>query len=88
MTIKERLNYLNKVFTPDQISEIEQGLAAGIDISVYAKPCFLAIQMRQIRKALMEHLPIEAYARPEFDWFQLEEIRGGLHSFIDRKSVV
>lgn len=82
MTIKERLNYLNKVFTPDQISEIEQGLAAGIDISVYAKPCFLAIQMRQIRKALMEHLPIEAYARPEFDWFQLEEIREGLHSFI------
>ncbi len=85
MTVKERLNYLNKVFTPDQISEIEQGLAAGIDISVYAKPCFLAIQMRQIRKALMEHLSIEEYAKPEFDWFQLEEIREGLHSFVEVK---
>lgn len=85
MTIKERLNYLNKGFTPDQINEIEQGLDAGLDVSIYAKTCFLAIQMRQIRKALMENLPIKEYAIPEYDWFQLEEIREGLRSYIDVK---
>ena len=36
-------------FGIDQQQEIKEGLQAGLDVSVYAKPEFYAIQMRQIR---------------------------------------
>lgn len=85
MTEDERLNYIHEGFTPDQISEIEEGMKAGIDVSVYARRDFLAMQMRQIRKGLTDNLPMAAYAKPEYDWFQLEEIREGLSSYIDVK---
>ena len=65
-------------FTRDQIAEIEAGLKAGLDVSVYAKKEFLSIQMRQIRLGMQQGLAIEKYATPEYDWFQMEEIRNGL----------
>ena len=40
-------------FGIDQQQEIKDGLQAGLDVSVYAKPEFYAIQMRQIRLGLM-----------------------------------
>ena len=85
MTEDARLNYIHEGFTPDQISEIEEGMKAGIDVSVYARKDFLAMQMRQIRKGLTDNLPMAVYAKPEYDWFQLEEIREGLSSYIDVK---
>ncbi len=42
----------NVPFTPDQRQEIAEGTRDGLDVSIYAKPEFLAIQMRQIRKGL------------------------------------
>lgn len=37
-------------FDIDQQQEIKEGLQAGLDVSVYAKPELYAIQMRQIRE--------------------------------------
>ena len=67
----------------DQQQEIKEGLRAGLDVSVYAKPEFYAIQMRQIRLGLMAGLPVGIYASDKYDWFQMEEIRLGLEHKID-----
>ena len=77
-------DYLNTTeFSKDQKEEIEEGLLAGVDVSVYAKPEFLAIQMHQIRLGLEKKLPVEIYASKEYDWFQMEEIRIGLEERLD-----
>ena len=70
-------------FGIDQQQEIKDGLQAGLDVSVYAKPEFYAIQMRQIRLGLMAGLPVGIYASDKYDWFQMEEIRLGLEHGID-----
>lgn len=71
-----------KEFTPDQQREIEEGLDAGLDVSVYAKPEFLAIQMREIRLGMLQGLPVQRYAKAEYDWFQMGEIRTGLEKIL------
>ena len=70
-------------FGIDQQQEIKDGLQAGLDESLYAKPEFYAIQMRQIRLGLMAGLPVGIYASDKYDWFQMEEIRLGLEHKID-----
>lgn len=70
-------------FTTDQLKEIEEGRKAGIDVSVYENPGYLAIQMHEIRLGLLENLPVDIYAHPDFDWFQMEEIRKGLERKVD-----
>lgn len=70
-------------FTPDQQREINEGIEAGLDVTVYAKPEFLAIQMREIRLGMLQKLPVERYAKIEYDWFQMSEIRSGLNSNLD-----
>jgi uncharacterized protein (DUF342 family) len=65
-------------YTPDQRKEIDDGIAAGLDVSWYEKPEFLAIQMRQIRIGLADGLDVSQYADPAYDWFQMVEIRNGL----------
>lgn len=69
-------------FTQDQLLEIEEGRKAGLDVTLYAKPEFLAIQMRQIRLGMQEGLDVSKYASLEYDWFQMEEIRLGLEKGI------
>lgn len=76
MKTKELL--LSKGFAADQIEEIEEGIQAGVDVTVYARKEYYAIQMRQILLGLKDNLPVEKYANPEYDWFQMEEIRKGL----------
>lgn len=77
-------DYLNSTeFSKDQKQEIEEGVLSGVDVTVYAKPEFLAIQMRQIRLGLEQKLPVEIYARPDYDWFQMEEIRIGLEELLN-----
>ena len=78
MSSQDRKDLLLQGFTPDQIYEIEEGIAAGLDIVAFERKEFLAIQMRQIRLGLLEKLPVEFYADPCYDWFQMEEIRLGL----------
>jgi uncharacterized protein (DUF342 family) len=70
-------------YTPDQKKEINDGIAAGIDVSWYENPEFLAIQMRQIRMGLMDGLDVSQYADPAFDWFQMVEIRSGLAAGVE-----
>lgn len=83
MTEKDKM--MNTDFEKDQINEINLGIAAGIDTSIYADKKYLAIQMHQIRLGLMEKLSVEAYADPKYDWFQMEEIRKGLREGLDIK---
>lgn len=79
----EKNEIMSADFEKDQINEINLGISAGIDTSVYADKKYLAIQMRQIRLGLMEKLPVDMYANPEYDWFQMEEIRMGLREGVD-----
>lgn len=71
------------VFTPDQQREIEQGILKDLNVSVYARPEFLAIQMREIRLGLEDGLFVESYADSRYDWFQMSEIRKGLKKQLD-----
>lgn len=70
-------------FTLDQQAEIDAGIQNGVDVSVYAKPEFLAIQMHEIRIGLVEQIPVSYYADSRYDWFQMEEIRKGLEMSLD-----
>lgn len=70
-------------YNADQMNEINDGRASGIDTSWYENPDFLAIQMRQIKIGLMEGLDVSVYADPSFDWFQMIEIRNGLAAGVD-----
>lgn len=81
MTEKDKI--MSADFEKDQINEINLGISAGIDTSIYADKKYLAIQMHQIRLGLMEKLPVEIYADPTYDWFQMEEIRKGLREGVD-----
>jgi len=74
---------LAKGFERDQINEIQEGIRAGIDTSVYCRKEFFALQMHQIRLGMTEGLPIEMYASADYDWFQMEEIRLGLSEGLD-----
>ncbi len=85
MTSAERENFLKAGFTPDQIDEMEAGINAGLNVSIYARKDFLSAQMHQIRLGLTEGLPVELYAQIVFDWFQMEEIRKGLKAGVDVK---
>jgi len=83
MTIAEREFFIKSGFSVDQVSEIEEGMKAGLNVAIYAKKHFLPIQMRQIRMGMLEKLPVEIYAKQEYDWFQMEEIRKGLRAKLD-----
>lgn len=85
MTLAERENFYKAGFTKDQVHEIEEGIKAGVNTSVYASKDFMSVQMRQIRLGLMENLPVEIYANSQFDWFQMEDIRKGLKAGVDVK---
>jgi len=74
---------LTEGFERNQINEIEEGIRAGIDTSIYSKKEYFALQMHQIRLGLMEGLPVELYASTNYDWFQMEEIRLGLSGGLD-----
>lgn len=84
MDTKTRKTWLlTQGFERNQINEIEEGIRAGIDTSIYSKKEYFALQMHQIRLGLMEGLPIELYASVNYDWFQMEEIRLGLEKKLD-----
>ena len=60
-------------FTPDQQAEIDAGIKDNIDVSIYAKPEFLAIQMHEIRIGLVEQIPVSYSAiRYHIVWFQID----------------
>ena len=66
------------MFNRDQIKQIEKGIIAGVDVSIYAKPEFGWLQMEQIRFGLEGGIEVSIYAKPEFDWRQMWQIREGL----------
>ena len=48
--------------------EINKGIKANIDVSIYAIPEYSDEQMAQIRKGLEANLDVSWYANPEFGW--------------------
>jgi len=63
------------VFNTGQLKQIELGIQAGVDVSIYAKPEFDLWQMGCILWGLVEGIDVTIYANPEFDWEQMFEIR-------------
>jgi len=63
------------MFNKSQLKQIEKGIIAGVDVSIYAKPEFVWKQMEQIRWGLEEGLDVSIYAKPEFTWGQMAGIR-------------
>lgn len=83
MTAEQKKNFINMGYTEAQIEEIDAGMAAGIDVSVYMKLELMPMQMSQIRQGLISGLDMSPYANAKYDWFQLEEIREGMLVGID-----
>jgi len=59
MTQQEREKWEKQGFSQDQICEIEEGQASGLDTDIYARKDYFAIQMRQIRFGILDGLPVE-----------------------------
>ena len=68
---------------PLRQEEINFGLAAGLDVSIYDKPEFSWSQMKEIRLGLLRGLDVSVYAKPEFDQYQMSQIRWGLEDNLD-----
>lgn len=71
----------------DELIEIEEGLRNGLDVSVYAKPCFDFQQMYEIRKGMQFiGVDVSIYADAKYTGNQMHEIREGLENGIDVSS--
>ena len=68
--IKENKNKFNS----EQLFQIEKGINAGIDYSIYANPEFNYRQMDVIYSGLIKNIDVSIYAKPEFKWEQMVEI--------------
>ena len=55
--------------------EINKGIKANIDASIYANPEYSDEQMAQIRLGLKNNLDVSIYAKPEILWGEMEGIR-------------
>lgn len=62
----ETLNRLSEIYTPEQIHELKQGKANGVDIRIYANPNLSAKQMQVLRGGLEEKLNVKIIAFPEY----------------------
>ena len=76
VTIAEMHNW-----EPAQLYEITEGVKAGIDISIYAKPYYNEYKMGIIRLAIEQNLEYEHLLDPNLDEFVLRE----LYSIIERQ---
>lgn len=70
--------YNTDKFDASQIEVIKAGIAANLDISIYAKPEFNCHQMDEIFKGMKDGVNVELYAKPEFNERQMEEIHTAL----------
>lgn len=72
-------------FSAEQLEQLELGLQAGVDVSIYANTKLDALTMYQLRSGLEEELNVMPYANPSYDWFQVAEIIEGLRLCLDVK---
>ena len=76
--------YENQGFDVHQISQIQYGLEAGLDVSKYADPKLGFLQMQEIRLGLLRGVDVSEYVRSgQFDTYQLDEIIYGLAAGVD-----
>lgn len=62
---------------------VMEGIDAGVDVSVYAKPEFGSDQMWEILHGLKKGIDVSPYADPKFDHDQMNRIREGIEAGID-----
>ncbi len=72
----------SKDFLPIQMRQIQLGLKAGLDVSIYAKPEYDWFQMEEIREGLKAGLDVSVYAKPQVPYETMREIRKGMLSGI------
>jgi len=65
-------------FDKNQLQVILDGIKAGVNVLVYARPEFNGGQMSQIILGLKQNLNVSVYAKPEFNNMQMIELRTGL----------
>ena len=70
-------------FNLQQMHQMELGINADVDISMYAKLQFNAKQMEQIREGLEEGIDVSKYTNNYFNADQMKEIKQGLISGVD-----
>ena len=76
--------YENQGFDVHQISQIQYGLEAGLDVSKYADPKLGFLQMQEIRLGLLRGVDVSEYVMSgQFDTYQLDEIIYGLAAGVD-----
>ena len=84
INMSDRLElYRVQGFDHMQLDEIEQGLASGVNVDVYADKKYMFLQMAEIRKGLEQNLDVTPYLDDGYDWFQMREIRRGIHDNVD-----
>ena len=71
-----------------QKKQIDLGLAAGIDTTLYAKPEFDNLQMYEIRIGLEHGIDASQYSKPEYEDAQMCEIRKGLELGLDVSNIL
>lgn len=81
--MNELEEYKQMGFDSDQMRQISWGMAAGLDVSIYANLQYNCEQMEQLRKGLEDGLDVSVYANPEYNWEQMNEIRKGLEGGLD-----
>ena len=69
---------LHTVLDDLQSNEILLGLAAGLDVSAYADPCYSSLQMEQIRLGLEAGCDVSALLDNNLSWEEMKCIRMGV----------
>ena len=70
-------------YNSQQMYEIQCGLEAGVDVSIYADPKYDFSQMCEIRKGLEAGVDVSIYADPKYSFDQMSEILEGLKLNLD-----
>lgn len=63
---KEALSKLEQIYTPEQIKQLKEGKAQGVDIKIYANPALSAEQMKWLKFGLTKGADVRCVAFPEF----------------------
>jgi len=63
---EKTLNKLEEIYTKEQIQQLREGKAHGVQIRIYANPALTAEQMKELRLGLEQHVNVRPFAFPEY----------------------
>lgn len=77
------VDYKNMDFDSEQLYQINEGLKAGIDVTIFAKKEYDGAQMQEIREGLISGVDVSIYANTKFSADQMNEIKIGLEQGVE-----